>query len=198
MEGAWADRLDERSDPLPSLRVIIFRPRAQASARRPLNDQPRRMPNSVAPPAPHQVDSIRQRADALYRTAAECCHQHERLARLMHKSPTAVEQRISAQVVRLCDDALAQITADYERCAARACLEGDDAAWWHKANTLWQSAREYARRHRLSDLVSNGSSGAHPAVMLGEMQVDYELEASALLALQQAMAAYRKVRASAE
>ena len=158
------------------------------------------MPTS-APPAPEtsaaQVEALRLRADALHRCAAECCRQHERIARLMNKELTPTEQRVQAAVVALCHEALTNIAADYEKCGARVHPTGDDEAWWRKANAIWLASREYVRRNRLSQLVGRRASDQTP-VKFGELQMDYELEASALLALQQAIAAYRKVRPEAE
>ena len=156
-----------------------------------------------APPAPKssaspsQTEALRLRADALYRCAAECARQHERIARLMDKDLTPTEQRIQSEVVALCDEALTEISADYEKCSARVHPTGDDEAWWHKANAIWLASREYLRRSRLSELVGRRASDQTPE-KFGEMQMDYELEASALLALQQAVGAYKKVRPQAE
>ncbi len=144
-----------------------------------------------------QTDALRLRADALYRCAVECARQHERIARLMDKELTPIEQRIQTEVARLCDEALTEIAADYEKCGARVHPTGDDELWWHKANALWLASREYVRRSRLSELVGRRTSDQTPA-KFGEMQMDYELEASALLALQQALAAYKKARPAAE
>ena len=156
---------------------------------------------TLAPPAPKttaaQVDALRLRADALYRCAAECGRQHERIAQLMDKELTPVEQRIQTQVAQLCDEALAEIADDYKECGARVHPTGDDEGWWHKANAIWLASREYLRRNRLSELVGRRASDQTPE-KFGEMQMDYELEASALLALQQATAAYRKVRPEVE
>ena len=158
------------------------------------------MPTSAPPaskPSAEQVDALRLRADALYRCAVECCRQHERIARLMDKELTPIEQRIQGEVVALCDEALTEIAADYEKCGARVHPSGDDVGWWQKANAIWLASREYIRRHRLSELVGRRASDQNPT-KFGELQMDYELEASALLALQQAIGAYRKVRPGAE
>ena len=158
------------------------------------------MPTS-APPAPKssasQTEALRLRADALYRCAAECARQHERIARLMDKDLTPTEQRIQSEVVALCDEALTEISADYEKCSARVHPTGDDEAWWRKANAVWLASREYLRRNHLSDLIGRRASDQTPE-KFGEMQMDYELEASALLALQQSLAAFKKTRPEAE
>jgi hypothetical protein len=144
-----------------------------------------------------QTDALRLRADALFRCSAECARQHERIARLMDKELTPAEQRIQSRVAGLCDDALAEIAEDYKTCSARVHPTGDDEEWWRRANGIWLASREYLRRNQLSDLVGRRASDQTPE-KFGEMQMDYELEASALLALQQALSAYRKVRPDAE
>ena len=158
------------------------------------------MPTSTPPSrklSASQVAELRLHADALYRCALECSRQHERIARLMDKEMTAAEQRIQTEVVRLCDEALTEIATDYEKCGARVHPTGDDELWWHKANAIWLASREYIRRNRLSDLVGRRASDQN-AAKFGELQMDYELEASALLALQHALGAYKKVRPDAE
>lgn len=158
------------------------------------------MPTS-APPSPKspaaQTAALRLRADALYRCAAECARQHERIVQLMDKELTPIEGRIQAEVARLCKEALAEISEDYKECGARVHPTGDDEEWWHKANAIWLAGREYLRRNRLSDLVGRRASDQTPE-KFGELQMDYELEASALLALQQAVGAYKKVRPQAD
>ena len=132
------------------------------------------MPTS-APPVPEtsasQVEALRLRADALHRCAAECCRQHERIARLMNKELTPTEQRVQAAVVALCHEALTNIAADYERCGARVHPTGDDEAWWRKANAVWLASREYVRRNRLSQLVGRRASDQNPT-KFGELQMD--------------------------
>ena len=158
------------------------------------------MPSS-APPAPKspaaQLDALRLRADALFRCATECGRQHERIVRLKDTELTPTEQRIQGAVVALCHEALTEVVADYEKCGARLHPTGDDEAWWHKANAVWLASRAYLRRSRLSELVGRRASDQN-AARFGELQMDYELEASALLALQQTLAAYKKVRPEVE
>ena len=60
--------------------------------------------------------------------------------------------------------------------------------------TIVMESREYARRHAGCDAISKKVSGKHAAVQLSAMQMEYELEASALLALRHAADAYRKTR----
>ena len=142
------------------------------------------------------VEAIRAKADALFRTALECCRQHERFARVVRLSAVAAEQRAASSLCDLCDETLAQAVTAYEKCTAREHPDGPDGAWWHKSNTLWHASREYLRRHAGCDRLSRRLSD-HSSAKLGELQMEYELEASALLALQQATEAYRKVRPEA-
>lgn len=138
------------------------------------------------------------KADALYRAAAECCRQHERIARLVAREAPDDEQRSAYAQVDHCDRALTAMTAAYEKCGARLHPDGDDEAWWKRANALWHASREYARRHVETERAGRAIGAAHAPETLGMLNVEYELEASALLALRQATAAYKKVRPHAE
>jgi hypothetical protein len=142
------------------------------------------------------ADTIRAKADALFRTACECCRQHQRYARLVALPGLEIEQRTARDIARLWDETLEAMTAAYEKCTQRAHPNGDDEAWWQRANALWHASREYIRRHALCEKESRRVEERSSA-RLGELQLDYELEASALLAMQQAIEAYKKVRPSA-
>ena len=142
------------------------------------------------------IEAICAKADTLFRSACECCRQHERLARMVEISTVDAEQRTTTELVKLCDAALAKAAAAYEKCTARAHPNGDDEAWWQRANALWHASREYIRRHTMCEKESRRAEERSSA-RLGELQLDYELEASALLAMQQALEAYKKVRPSA-
>lgn len=140
--------------------------------------------------------TICDKADVLFRSAAECCRQHHRYARLVEMETDESEQRAALKLVAASDEQLAAAAAAYEASCMKVNGErGDD--WWHKANSLWHACREYARRHSLSDSAS-GEFRAHDLSKLTSLGVEYELEASALLALQQAVDAYRKLRPEAD
>ena len=140
--------------------------------------------------------TICDKADVLFRSAAECCRQHHRYARLVEMETAESEQRAALKLVAASDEQLAAAAAAYEASCMKVNGErGDD--WWHKANSLWHACREYARRHSLSDSAS-GEFPAHDLSKLTSLGVEYELEASALLALQQAVDAYRKLRPEAD
>jgi hypothetical protein len=158
------------------------------------------MPNPRAKPAaspaasPDPLVLVRARADALYRAAIECCRQHDRAARL-HRAPAEpeLEHKHMDALCAMCDGSLSEMAAAYEAAAADVHPERDEA-WWHKANSMWHASREYARRHAGCDALSHRLSAKHDPQQLAAMQLEYELEASALLALRHAADAYCKTR----
>jgi hypothetical protein len=157
-------------------------------------------PDTAAPAAddaaPTLTEQLQQRADTLFRIAAETCRQHRRYAALVEMGAREPEQKAALKLASFCDTLLVDAIASYERCGAR--VQGlDDAAWWHKANALWHHAREYERRHQVTDRASRLLNAQHDPQMLGELRLEYELEISALLMLQQAIEEYRKVRPEA-
>ena len=161
-------------------------PMPKTKQRRPAADPP------VAAPEP----TICNLADLLFRSAAECCRQHRRYSRLIEMETSEIEQRAALRLVAASDETLAEAAAAYEASCMKVNGERADD-WWHRANNLWQACREYARRHSLSDRAS-GEFRAHNASKLASLGVEYELEASSLLALQHAVEAYRKLRPEAD
>jgi hypothetical protein len=157
------------------------------------------MPNARQKPAPtppsqEPLTLVRIRADALYRAAVECCRQHDRAARLHNGSeePELEHQHVDA-LCAMCDGSLIEMSEAYEAAAANVHPERDEA-WWHKANGMWHASREYGRRHAGCDAISKRLSGKHSPEQLRSMQMEYELEASALLALRHAAEAYHRAR----
>ena|SRR5215207_560290 len=140
--------------------------------------------------------TICDKADILFRSAAECCRQHRRYGRLIEMETDDGELRAALRLVAASDEQLAEAVGSYESSCLKVNGERNDD-WWHKANNLWQACREYARRHSLSDRAS-GEFRAHDVSKLASLGVEYELEASALLALQHAVDAYRKLRPEAD
>jgi hypothetical protein len=153
------------------------------------------MTEPTRPTAERDVTTFYQRADALYRCATECCRQHERFAHLVRSGASIGEQRAARSLVLVCDEALADMASAYEAAAAtRACAESDGACC-RAANGLWMAGREFARRQLTSTRAGRGlGDGRHTTERFAELTLDYDLEASALLALKQATEAYRKVR----
>ena len=144
---------------------------------------------------PTAGDPLSLAADAMLRSAVEACRQHERVATLQQKGYDEAELQAVAQVCELSHSQLAERTTSYEA-AAVAGKGVTDEKLWHSANTLWHSSREYARRHRSCDTASARMIN-HSTEKLGELTMEYELAASALLALRQAIEGYRKLRPGA-
>jgi hypothetical protein len=136
---------------------------------------------------------VRSRADALYRAAVECCRQHDRAAKISTTDEPELENEQVDVICAMCDVSLAELADAYTAAAAKVHPDRDES-WWHKANSLWHASREYVRRHAGSDKLDKGVSGKHNMGNLMGMQMEYELEASALLALRHAAAAYLKTR----
>jgi hypothetical protein len=135
-------------------------------------------------------------ADAMFRAAIEACRQHERVGRLLEKSGSDAELLAVAKLCDLCQQHLAARKDEYETAAAAGQGKLDDAPW-HGANALWHASRDYARRHQSCDAVTAKLSN-HSLEKFGELHLEYELEASSVLALRQAIAAYKKLRPEAE
>jgi hypothetical protein len=156
-------------------------------------NRPSKTPASKQPPTDPLL-LVRNRADALYRAAIECCRQHDRAAKL-HQADVEpeLEHKHQDALCKMCDGSLSEMSAAYEAAAANVHPERDEA-WWHKANSMWHASREYARRHAGCDDVSRKLSGKHDPAQLASMQLEYELEASALLALRHAADAYCRTR----
>jgi len=134
-------------------------------------------------------------ADALGRTAAETCRQHERLARLMELSVSQSELAAAYAMVDTIDLALAECVRDFEKCCAKEPVSTDPDIK-QRANALWLAARDYLRRHSIAEKASRQLT-QHDAEKLGVIKFEFELEASAMLALRQATAALGKIRPEA-
>ncbi len=135
-------------------------------------------------------------ADALGRTAAETCRQHERLARLMSLGVAQSELEAAHALVDTCDLALAECVRDFEKVCAKA-PSADDADLRQKANALWLSAREYLRRHSIAEKASRQLT-QHGSEKLNDLHFEYELVASAILGLKHATTAFAKGRPQAQ
>jgi hypothetical protein len=136
------------------------------------------------------TNTPRGHADRLYRDAIECVRQRERYARLVDVGAHDVEQASALRVACLCDEVLLNSVKNYEAAASGAAERNHDE-WAHKANSLWHASREYQRRHHDCDKRSRQLGANHSASELGELTMQYDLEASALLALRMALASYQ-------
>lgn len=133
-------------------------------------------------------------SDGLARTAAETCRQHERLSKLMALSVSKAELAAAVALVDTIDLALAEAVAAFEKkCAKAPVSEQPDLR--AAANAMWLAAREYLRRHSIAEKASRQITQGGDS--LGDLQLEYELEASALLGLKHATATYQKLRPDA-
>lgn len=142
------------------------------------------------------IETPRTQADRMFRAAQECARQRQRYARLVDHGAHEDEQQGALRVACVCDEVLVSSARSYEAVAANASSHRDEE-WWHKANALWHAVREYNRRHQGCDQGSRRFTD-HSPTRLGELAMEYDLEASALLALLHAVSAYRKVVPDAE
>lgn len=134
-------------------------------------------------------------ADNLFRSAAECCRQQARIGRVLDLKCGEDELEAVIEVSVLCVRVLNESCERYWALGSGS-RDGLDETTWHAANTLWHASREYARRH-LSCNVKSAKMSRHSAAQLGELAIEYELKASAVLALRYAVEQYQKVRPSA-
>ena len=174
--------------------VGIFRGGRATARQMPID--PVVMPNATRQTSIPPLDpmlAVRSRADALYHAAIECCRQHDRAAKLSGDEEPELEHKHIDALCAMCDGSLAELSEAYSQAAGHV-HPGRDEAWWHKANALWHASREFARRHAGCNALGRRVSGKHSAENLGSMQMDYELEASSLLALRHAADAYLKTR----
>jgi hypothetical protein len=158
-----------------------------------------RVAASAAPATGEQqtpVARLRDAADALFRAASECCHQHDRVSRVHEKSALEEEVQAAQRACHECDGTLRALLTTYEQAASGVQPGGKDEGWWHRANALWLASREYLRRNDGCNDASRELK-EHGPDRLGALHTEYELEASALLALRHAAEAYKKDRPSA-
>ncbi|MGQ0764032.1 MAG: hypothetical protein ACT4OZ_00005 [Gemmatimonadota bacterium] len=135
------------------------------------------------------VSSPRSVADRLYRAASECIRQRQRYSGLVEAATSEEEQKTALAVAKLCDEILMKSIVEFERGVGGS--ENKDEDWYRKSTALWAAARDYERRHTECDDKTR-KLGIHSREQLGQLAADYDLEASALLALQHAAASYRK------
>jgi hypothetical protein len=135
------------------------------------------------------IPTPRGQADRLFRAAAECVRQRQRYARLVEGGTPEEEQVAALRIACVCDELLLESVRAYETIANGTAHR--DEEWGRRANALWLASRDYERRHGECDERSR-RFGSHSPSKLAELAMEYDLEASALLALKQAVAAYRK------
>ncbi|HZJ00662.1 MAG TPA: hypothetical protein VFD22_08360 [Gemmatimonadaceae bacterium] len=147
---------------------------------------------------PNKSGSLKDKADALYRAAAECHRRHTSYSSLVDKEGEGSdeEQREALEMAFISDDALATAMTAYE--SAKDHVDGGNSEeWWHKSNMLWHASKEYIRRHANCEGMSK-RLGRQSRTRLAELTLSFDLEASALLALRMAADSYRSARPELE
>jgi hypothetical protein len=134
-------------------------------------------------------------ADNVFRSAVECCRQQARIGRVLDLKCGDEELEAVIEVSVLCVRILNESCERYWALGSGS-RDGLDEPTWHAANTLWHASREYARRHHACN-VKSAKMSRHSATQLGELAIEYELKASAVLALRYATEQYQKIRPTA-
>ena len=131
-------------------------------------------------------------ADALARTASESLRLRQRYACLVDKGAGEDEQTGALRLAQLSDELLGEATVVYEtNCGRRDTGPRED--WRLHAGALWLASRQYVRRNKESAHDARRFPD-HSSETLGRLTMGFDLEASALLFLQQALDAYRQCR----
>lgn len=133
-------------------------------------------------------------ADALCRSAAECCRQHDRVARIVERSDVETEVQFAQQFCEVMHEGLGKLLDAYEQAASDD--PGTEGTWRQRGNSLWHAGRDYLRRHNACDQAARRLH-RHDSQLLATLAMEFEFEASALLALRHATEAYRKERPDA-
>jgi len=141
-------------------------------------------------------DSLRDKADALYRAASECHRNHSRYGQLVDNDASDDEQKAALEMAFISDDGLATAMTAYEKAKEHAESHAGEQ-WWHKGNMLWHASKEYIRRHANCEGMSKRVN-KQSRTRLAELTLSFDLEASALLALRMAADAYRAARPELE
>ena len=137
---------------------------------------------------PSFAETPRGTADRMFRAAMECIRQRERYARLVASGAHDLEQLAALRVAVVCDEILDEAVASYEKLGGEP-THGDDE-WRRHANALWHASREYRRRPANNSVAP---SGPGKGGSLHKLAMEYDLEASALLALKLALGGFRQI-----
>ncbi len=143
-----------------------------------------------------ETQSLQCVADNLCRSASECCRQQARIGRVLDLQCGEEELEAVIEVSVLCVRVLGESCERYAAVGSGS-RDGLDEATWHAANTLWHASREYSRRHHACN-VKSAKMSRHSSAQLGELAIEYELKASAVLALRYAVEQYQKLRPDAQ
>ena len=145
---------------------------------------------------PSRTDSLKEKADALYRAASECHRNHSRYGSLVDKDASEEDQKTALEMAFISDDILATAMTAYESAKEHSDPHAGEE-WWHKGTMLWHASKEYIRRHANCEGMSK-RLGRQSRTRLAELTLSFDLEASALLALRMAADSYRNARPELE
>jgi hypothetical protein len=143
---------------------------------------------------------VQTTADAMFRAASECLRQHRRHSALVELDVSEAEEQAAERVRTLSDTLMSDAASMYEAAltAHEDALQENEPLdeWRQRADQLWQAVREYEKRHQASERATKQLQ-SHDLQKLLSITLEFEIEASALLQLQHAADAYRKVRPEA-
>jgi len=128
-------------------------------------------------------------AELLSAAATKSCGAHRRYSELVKAGSHVAEQKTALKGLRAVDEILDEAVDLYEVACLQDPNHGDDP-WWHRANMVWRTAKEYLRHQVASNRLTRWGSD-HGHAELRELNIEYELEASALLRMRHAVDLYQ-------
>lgn len=131
-------------------------------------------------------------AELLWGTAIKSCDAHHRYSELVKDGAPLTEQKGALRGLRAVDEILDEAVDLYELACLKDSSHGDDP-WWHRANMVWRTAKEYLRHQAASNRLTRWGAD-HGHAELRELSIEYELEASALLRMRHAVDSYQAGR----
>jgi hypothetical protein len=127
-------------------------------------------------------------AELMWGAAIKSCDAHRRYSDLVKSGAHVAEQKAALRGLRAVDEILDEAVDLYEVACLKDQTHADDP-WWHRANMVWRTAKEYLRHQAASNRLTRWGSD-HGHAELRELNIEYELEASALLRMRHAVDSY--------
>lgn len=141
-------------------------------------------------PATDPKTALSEIAELLWGAGIKSCDAHCRYSGLVKSGASVAEQKAALRGLRAVDEILDEAVDLYEV----ACLQDQNHSndpWWHRANMVWRTAKEYLRHQAASNRLTRWGSD-HGHAELRELNIEYELEASALLRMRHAVDSYHE------
>ena len=157
-------------------------------ARRPKKVSGRRAPEQR--PGTDAKVALSEIAELLWGAAIKSCDAHRRYSELVKSSAHVAEQKAALKGLRALDEILDEAVDLYELACLKDQNHSDDP-WWHRANMVWRTAKEYLRHQAASNRSTRWGTD-HGHAELRELNIEYELEASALLRMRHAVDSYHE------